>query len=202
MQQLRQGILALITTIIFLLPTAVGAVQVGLSAPIKLVGQGNIFEVNLTVSGLGNGTAPSLGVFDTDILFNPLLLGFSSVSFGDPLLGDQLDLFSVGAITQTTTSSGLVNLFELSIDSPGDLNSLQADAFILATLKFDALAPGTAEFGISVNAFGDALGNPLQIDSIISDRVEIAPVPEPSTFLLLSVSFAGCMIIRRRFVTN
>ena len=53
-------------------------------------------DVELTISGLGNHSPDSLSTFDLDIGFDPTILDFSSVSYGDPLLGDQLDLFGLG----------------------------------------------------------------------------------------------------------
>lgn len=57
------------------------------------VNLGSTTTVNLTIAGLGNHVAPSLGTFDLNIDFNPTILGFSTFVFGDPVLGDQLDLF-------------------------------------------------------------------------------------------------------------
>jgi hypothetical protein len=55
---------------------------------------------------------------------------------GDPISGDQLDLFSSGSITSTTAGAGLVELFELSFEAVSDLNGLQAPDLIPAKLTF------------------------------------------------------------------
>jgi hypothetical protein len=52
-------------------------------------------------------------------------------------------------------------LFELSVDSPSALTSLQATSFTLATLTFDAVGSGTSGLDLSVNALGDQNGLPI-----------------------------------------
>ena len=69
-------------------------------------------EVALQVSGLGDFTAPSLGTFDVTVTFSPALLDFERVTYGDPALGDQLDLSGLGTLIATTAGVGSVNLFE------------------------------------------------------------------------------------------
>src|SRR5438874_1153733 len=58
---------------------------------------GNPVMVSLMIQGLGDHTAPSLGTFDVNILFDPAILSFSTAVFGDPALGDQLDPLGVGS---------------------------------------------------------------------------------------------------------
>ena len=43
-------------------------------------------------------------------------VSFKRAVYGDSTLGDQLDLFSLGSLTITTTSAGSVELFELSFE--------------------------------------------------------------------------------------
>ena len=140
----------------------------------------------LNISGLGDDIAPSLSTFDVNIGFDPTILAFRMASFGDPLLGDQLDLFGVG---DNPTSSGLVgpgvlNLFELSLDTPEDLNNFQAGSFTLATLTFEAIGVGSSSLDTSINAIGDAFGDPLPVN--VSNGSVTIEVPEPSTIMMLS----------------
>ena len=156
---------------------------------------GSAVDVALVISGLTDGAAPSLSTFDLDVSFDPAILGFSSAAFGDPVLGDQLDIFGLGSLTIATLGVGTVNLFELSFDSPSDLDALQAGSFTLATLTFDGLSIGTSTLGISINALGDSLGDPLsasiQSGSITSQGT--SQIPEPSSLLLLGVAALGMM---------
>jgi hypothetical protein len=107
--------------------------------------------------------------------------------WGDPVLGDQLDLLGLGSLASATPGSGLVNVFELSFDSVDDLNNLQAADFILARLLFDTASAGISALTLNINALGDAFGDALtanvQDGSVTVTSTTI--VPEPSSILLL-----------------
>ena len=151
----------------------------------QTVNVGDAFVVDLQVSGLGGGT--SLGVYDIDFGFDPALLSFSNLAFGTGL-----DVLGLGSLQTITTGAGVVNLFELSLDSVSDLNALQGSAFTLGTLSFSALAPGNGFFSLSVNALGDANGAPLLASMQGGSVTVAAPVPEPETY---SMMIAGlCML--------
>lgn len=106
--------------------------------------EGEEIQVRLAISGLADATSPSLSTFDLEVAFDATVLALTTVSFGDPVLGDQLDLFGLGTETLATSGGGTVNLFELSLGSAADLDELQAGAFILATLTFEAVGEGKA----------------------------------------------------------
>jgi hypothetical protein len=151
---------------------------------------GDSGTVDICIAGLGAGTAPSLGVFDLDLGFDPAVLSYSGVSFGDPVLGDQLDLFSLGSVFFDTPGAGTVNLFELSLDLESDLNDLQASEFVLARLTFDAIGAGASSLTLAVNVLGDAAGDQLTDVTVQGSRLTVgqaseSPIPEPGTLLLL-----------------
>ena len=125
------------------------ATTINFSPSSQSVNVGTTTTVDLVISGLGGGAAPSLGTFDLDIGFDSSILSFSSATFGN-----QLDLFGLGDINSVTPGVGTINLFELSLESAADLDSLQAGAFTLATLSFTALSNGSSPLSISVNALG------------------------------------------------
>jgi hypothetical protein len=108
------------------------------------IGVGDSLGVALQISGLGDFTAPSLGTFDVTVTFDPTVLAFATVTYGDPALGDQLDLAGLGSLTTTMLGVGSVNLLEVSVDSASDLDALQAGAFTLATLTFTGQAGAPA----------------------------------------------------------
>ena len=183
--------------------TRANAVLIDVVPPFISAGVGDSFDVDLTVSGLGNGFAPSLGAFDADILFDPALIGFSGAVFGpslgDPLLGEA----DTGADASTP---GIVKLFEVSFleaDStsctfcvPPFLNDIQTDGFVLATLSFNILAAGTSSIIPTNIILSDALGD--VIDAVTGTGATII-VPEPSTLLLFALGFISLGFwIRRR----
>lgn len=179
--------------------TGVGqAITLGFDSAAQTVGVGASVQVSLNISGLGDGAAPSLGTFDLDIAYDPGVLSLTDVSFGDSVLGDQLDLFSLGSITSSgSATAGTLNVFELSLDDPADLDALQASAFTLATLSFSAISPGSSTLGISINALGDAYGDPLLADTL-GASVTVSAVPLPAALWLFSTGLIGLVGVVRR----
>ena len=151
----------------------------------RITQTGHSMDIDMGISGLGSGAAPSLSTYDLDLEFDPAYLAFATVRYGDPLLGNQLDLFNLGsnAAAAGVASPGVVNLFELSGDSVADLNTLQASSFILATVTFDVLMAGTSPFGLVSTALGDADGNALP--HIIVAPATITTVPLPPAFFMM-----------------
>jgi len=173
----------------------------------QTVASGSPATVSLSIAGLG-GSATALGGFDLDLGFNPAVLSLRGVSFGDPSLGDQLDLGGSGAIicspgTGNDTSltcpddltGGMANLLELSLDMPDVLNDFQADSFVLATFLFDTLSPGRSTLSVNRLVLADAFGDRLIAD-IQSGHITVgAPnaIPAPSSLALLVVGMAMLM---------
>jgi hypothetical protein len=187
--------------LVFLTQPASATIILGVEPSSQTVGVGDAFSVGLVISGLDSFAAPSLSTFDLDISYDPIILAFSSVSFGDPILGDQLDLVGLGRYTDFSDSNGTINMYELSFDSVDDLNDLQPDSFILATVSFDALFAGNTALTLRINAFGDAMGDPLGEITLGGGSVTVtgaAPVPEPATILLLAAGMGGLGLVRRR----
>ena len=153
---------------------------------------GSPVDVALKISGLGSATPPSLSTFDLNISFDPGLLSFTSAAFGDPKLGDQLDVHGLGGnlISSGISSPGVLNVFELSLDSLGDLDTLQAASFTLATLTFNTVGIGSSALGITINSLGDANGAALA--SVTQNgSVTVSAVPLPAAWLL----FASGMLV-------
>jgi len=158
---------------------------------------GDTVSVALEIAGLGDdGTAPSVSAFHLDLAFNRDVLRLENVVFGDPGLGNQLDLAGLGTVQMVDTSTlGRVNLFELSFDSPLDLDGLQASSFIMATMTFSAVAVGGSPLNLNVLSLADSAGSPLTATAM--DSVVLSKVPEPTTVMLTSIGLLGLLTIRR-----
>ena len=147
---------------------------------------GDTAAVTLDITGLGSGSA--LGTFDVNVGFDPGILGFASATYGDPSLGDQLDLEALRTFANTTSGMGTVEVFELSLDSPSVLASSQATSFTLVTLDFNSLGLGQSALSISINALGDQNGNSLNattLDGTVTVNSSTIAAPEPASILLL-----------------
>jgi hypothetical protein len=193
---------------VILVVAMVGAEQTkadtaGLSVSSTTVTLGNTAAITLEISGLGNATA--LGTFDINIGFDPGILGFSSATYGDPHLGDQLDLEALGTISSTTPEIGTVELFELSLDSPGVLASSQATGFTLVTLDFNTLGLGQSALSISINALGDQNGNSLSattLDGSVTVNPSTVAAAEPGTVLLLGSGLLAIVGAARKRISR
>jgi hypothetical protein len=189
------------------MPTA-QAVTLSFEPAVQNVQPGDIFEVGIRISDLGIGAAPSLGAFDIEIMFDTTVIDVtglpSGVVFGDPVLGDQLDLpndpNNVGTFPFAGFIPGGVFVSDSSGNDTGVLNSDQASDFILATLEFEALALGTSALQFSFGSFGglfDASGDPLsaQLDTG-SVTVAAIETPEPASLLLVLAGLMGLRYAR------
>ena len=151
------------------------------------VNLGDPVQVELRISGLGAGTAPSLGAYDFALAFNPVVLGFGGFTFGDSVLGNQLDLAGFGTVAGFDGgTAGRLNVFEISLDLAGDLDALQAASFALGTVSFNALGNGVSALQFTSAVWSEAGGNPLAVQ-LGSGSIR---VPEPVSGMIM-VAGAG-----------
>lgn len=150
---------------------------------------GQSINVDVVISDLGISDAPSLSTYDLDIQFDFNHLAYSSTTFGDSILGNQLDLsdFGENLTDESLTSAGVLNIYEASFDLTEDLNDLQADSFTLATLTFDVLTNNSSQLSIVINALGDAAGESISADL---SSATITTVPVPAAFWLMASGLA------------
>jgi len=160
----------------------------------SVIENGGSIDIDVTISGLGNGEAYSLSSYDLDIIFNSSHLSFSSAAFGDSLLGNQLDLFDFGLneFGASLTDTGLLNIYEISFDDSDDLNEMQALSFTLATLTFDILKPDVSQLHFFVNDLGDASNNYLGVTSTTGI---VSTVPVPAAFWFMA---SGLVVLYRK----
>lgn len=193
--------------------TALIASSVSQAALITLVpGQNTVstgqnINLDIVISQLAPGGAPSLSGFDITLSFNNSLAGLdTSDSDGNGVFdavtidpASQLDLFGLGLNILGTTmlAPGQLQIFDLSFDLPTDLNDLQANSFVLASLTLAAQSPGLVDFVVNINGLADGLGN--AISSQVSNASVLiegsTAIDEPSALLLLLV---GMILLGRR----
>jgi hypothetical protein len=138
-------------------------------------------EIGLSISGLADD---ALGTYDFNIQFDPTHLAFASVVFGDPLLGNELDVFDLGgnSLAADLLAPGVLNLFESSLDDAADLQTLQADNFTLAIIHFNVLSSGSSELDLLINSLADAGGDGLSANTAPLTVNMGAAVPLPGMF--------------------
>ena len=151
---------------------------------------GSPLDVDIVIAGLGAGAAPTLAAFDLDVSFLPSALSFVSVSFG-------FDLGFPGG--DAITASGLlggplrIDLAAYSLLSNATLNANQPDTFVLATLHFLGLAPGTSPLAITQAVLANTAGGPggnAIVATLQGASVDVLPVPEATTVALVGLGVA------------
>jgi len=174
-----------------LLPVSTDAANLSIDPASQTVPLGSQVTFDVAVSGLLDGAAPSLGAFDFNVSFDPTVVAFSSISFGDPTLGNQLGPV-LGTINGFSVDPvlGLVNQFEVSLELAADLDLLQVDSFVLTRLTFNSLAAGTSALDISDIVLSDSEGNALSVGSVNNGSVliESTGVPDAGATLVLLAS--------------
>ena len=215
---MRKTIIVILSCVLmFLFSSTSHAISLELVPSMDSVFVNDIFSIDLVVSGLGNEAAPSVGSFDLNVAFDPLIFAYVDHSLG-PYLGD----ISLGeAIDWSPTEPifpGIINLNELSLldaypDSgpsyiPPYLDEMQPASFNLASLTFRALDP--ADGSLMQIQIDETLGQGV-FDSLgyIFDDIDasgeslidvVKPVPEPATILLVMSGLTGLGIFgRKRF---
>lgn len=198
MTRLRTLAVALAAVAMLAAEPVSAAIVVSIDPPTSTRPLGALVTVDLMIAGL-EPEPLSLSTFDIDIAFNGTILAFFDATFGTQLS----DLTGAGSITGTVSSPGTVNLFELSLESVVDLNTLQLGGFMLARVRFDSLAIGSTLLTVTVNDLGDAAGGPLAAE-VIGGEVEIVPaqVPEPAVLTLVLSSLALVSLASRRRVRH
>ncbi|GJL54197.1 MAG: hypothetical protein NPIRA02_13290 [Nitrospirales bacterium] len=197
----------LAVSLLCLMPLTSQAIEFSFRPTPQVADVGELVEVQLRIEGLA-GT--SLGTFDLLVGFNPSILRFAGVTFGDSdfNFNDQLACPGLpstctffGSLTsstgQTSPLDSNINLFEVSFApvpplAPVDvLATMQAAAFNIGTLSFEGLSVGNSPLQLGVIALGDSMGNPLLTSTISPGRILVGEqVPVPSSLPLLLLGLA------------
>jgi hypothetical protein len=172
-----------------------GAVSLGVG-PSASVSPGDPVSVTIVIAGIGDGGPPKLSGFDIDLAFAPAVLSFVGVSFGD-VLGE----VGVQALTSADVLSGptRLNVVEASLLPSETLDAIEPGSFLLATLSFQALAPGVSPLSITRAVLADTSdvpgGNSIAVEAV--ENASIFVVPEPGTASLLALGLLGIARSRR-----
>jgi hypothetical protein len=183
---------ALAAAVAGLVTTPAGAVSIELTPATVTPLPGETFAIELRISGLGDGVAPSLGAFDITLAFDPAAVAFASVSFGD-LLG----AIPGQASAEAVPGAGTLALASFSVLSEAALDGLQPGAFRLATILFEALGAAPSAIDVTAVLLGDGPGLGLALDAPPTGA-QVQPVPEPSVALLLGLGLAAMARTSRR----
>lgn len=154
------------------------AVSIGFNPapPIPVLAGGSL-SVDVVVSDLGSQI---VSAYDVDVTYDPLLLLPVSVVFGNAL-----GITGVETIEGAFDLFGILDVFEVSLLSDAELDTLQAGGpLTLFTMGFDVLEDGDADLAFVWDQFNDVKGR--------DNRVIIpSAIPEPSTWLLMGLGLAG-----------
>ncbi len=200
----------LVFFILLLCAAPAHAILLAFTPSFQTVAAGSPATVSLSIAGLG-GSATALGGFDLDLGFDPAILSLRGVRFGDPSLGDQLDLGGYGALIcspgydtdpscPSDLTGAMVNLLELSLDAPDVLSALQADNFVVATFFFNTLSPGQSALSVIRLGLADAYGDLLIADIQPGDITVSVPnaIPTPSSLALFGIGMAMLRLCNRK----
>jgi hypothetical protein len=159
--------------------------------------------VDIVVAGLEASDPDEIvSAFDLDVSYDPAIVVATGVTFYTSLGGPEEWFY--GAVLEV----GLVDLWEVSLLSDVELQGLQGDSVVLASLTFVALAAGTTAiafvpdlvFGIDVKGLNAEI---LALEaSEGSITVEGSQIPEPGTALLLACGLARLALSRHRRRTS
>lgn len=191
---------ALVLTSSLLASAANAALILDLTPSSQNTATGGSVDLDLMISGLGDGVPDSLSLFSLEILFDDSRLSLTSYTLSDNLgnIGSEALDFSFGDI-----GGGVIDLYNESLLLPGELDALQSDSFSLATLSFDvddlALGESTIVSVGTVYSLADSFASDLTLDLSTNDAVLRNPttVPEPGTVALFAMSF-GMLLLRRK----
>jgi hypothetical protein len=175
-----------------------GAVTLEVAGPASPVRVGEVVEVEVLVSGLGEFAAPSLRAFDLDLAFDAGLFDFASVVF-DAHLGIPGRIGSPGVqalAAYSESSPGIVDVAETSLLGASALHALQPGAFRLAVVRFEVVAAGTSSIVFDQTILADTGGAALPVEA--ASGWVLHAVPEPGSAALVGFGLAIGALFRTR----
>ena len=179
--------IALTMTIVF----PVRAVTISAEPQSPAVQVGNTVSVDLTLSGLGNFTSPSLGAYQFGLLYDASVLNYGGSLTFTSYLGDPDPGVFETDISVTESVIGQIDFSVLSYLLDTELDALQPSNFPLVSIQFSGKNAGTSLLSFTGVVLTDALGTTLSGIIQQSGTVQVTPANKvliPGTLVLLLVA--------------
>jgi hypothetical protein len=193
------------TVALGLIGTAKAVPVVSLDPVTQTIDVGDTAVVQLNISGLGTGVAPSVGSWLSYINYNSAVV---SINAANVAFGTNLDLGTFGSLQFADSSTGgIIKADETSFEDTAALNASQPAAFRLATFTFTAVAPGVSPLTFNRLELGDAEGFTLQHSATtasITVRGATAVPDSGGVLLSLTCCLIGLAVVdlRRRLANQ
>ncbi len=172
------------------------ALVIGFSPPAQNIPVGATADVNVVISDL-TAAGEIVSGFHISVSYS----GDPTVQFLSGEYGLQLGITDIETISfAPSAAGGVIDLFNSSLLSEGDLDLLQGDSVVLATLHFRSNVPITSNLSISFtpNDISGRLDQGTQLPNALNPdptpgtitwfqrNGQPVPVPLPGTLLLLA----------------